>query len=1271
MLQLQHEQTGLWLRADPGRVSRSERDCMAVELTSSPGTLATPLLWCDSSRALCDGCPSLAAHACGYGADSGTHFVLQPALKMQTEGERVRHGDQVLLYAASSTHYVHLASAAMASGPHQGAHEVDLSTTASRWRLRALRPYPGRHLHGALRSGDVVVVRHRQEGGLLGARLVRDTDHADAGRWQGPTLLHDGGASSAGSDARNATVLALWRLVILDDPMAATIDSTVPTGVLTSGARALLVHLISGMVLTLGGSSTSGGGLDHFKALPGADAVGLWPSALAGPLDAIAHAGKEGTWALQLVDTDHADGALAPGATIRIAHRAAGVWLHADTERDEAARQAAARAELDGGRSPRDSAGAAPAGDSTGGGPKLGDSAVGAHPLGVDAGGISFSSTPHDPDAYEVSRVDTGAINEAILASRCVRDLFLFAAEMSSTSMHAPPAAVDDALATLIRFLSTSREMDPLLRNGVPIVHRQAAVRDMGGVEATVGILEGAFASHRGGLALHSLNRPECARSFRTLRLCYRLLRAIIRGNDVGRAALAPSLQLIMSQLGYKLKAADTLMSLVRDNRTLLESLPAEVVPFFVGLIRTRGRVARYLGFLSAVLTCNGRGVMANQRHVFQDLVVENPGLLFELRFDPGAGGLMQTAKPGQPVAWVPIEQFTTSQGACSLLPFACARPHGLKRDVPTHPESFCVCTAVDAEDKEFFTQQMRLLALLCASPNEMAVATIRRWVSGPHAMWGVKTSTLPAQLREAYALILEHAFVDCDPQMERPAVVHTRIWDASLGADGAHEGEDDDGVDGGAATGATTVLRELQGFIAAYFGRHPYLVYAERKRNKFATALIRLAHRMCEFGLFRDRALLMQLSQALVPVLDGHNDVVQPGSADLADGDLYRPGTALSGGKSSHDLMGGGAPSAGSPSDARRLQRALASGRVGAIMRSMRDGQGSQVSLGVGLAEEQRGGVCLDDVAGNRVEEQAVNAARFALTEDSLVVFACKLQAVQVLHYAASARVDRCITAGLCTVFAEVQRGAQVDEIGRHLSGPEVRRCPVLGPPPLALQERPVLGGWKNEAGLPPPRVLSLVHTHRSWHCWSPWTCLPVHVAISSTCSWTRSCISRPLWSTARSSSLFVSSTSSGRPWTPLALCSFSRRRASWPADLAGTIVSSYATWAVEASVYWIVAFAFTLDLSYTVMLIVVGVVNLAGLLPAAPGNLGVFEFFASEVLTTVGVPEATAVAYAIAVHVVIWLPPTVAGLFFLTRQGLNLSALTRAEELQQSVAG
>lgn len=123
-------------------------------------------------------------------------------------------------------------------------------------------------------------------------------------------------------------------------------------------------------------------------------------------------------------------------------------------------------------------------------------------------------------------------------------------------------------------------------------------------------------------------------------------------------------------------------------------------------------------------------------------------------------------------------------------------------------------------------------------------------------------------------------------------------------------------------------------------------------------------------------------------------------------------------------------------------------------------------------------------------------------------------------------------------------------------------------------------------------------------------------------------------------------------------------------PADLAGAVVSSYASWMVEASVYWIVSFAFGLNVGYPVMLLTVGVVNLAGLIPASPGQIGVFEFFVSLVLTAMGVAQTEAHAYALVVHVVIWLPVTLAGFAFLVRQGLGWGAITHARELEQ-VAG
>lgn len=123
-------------------------------------------------------------------------------------------------------------------------------------------------------------------------------------------------------------------------------------------------------------------------------------------------------------------------------------------------------------------------------------------------------------------------------------------------------------------------------------------------------------------------------------------------------------------------------------------------------------------------------------------------------------------------------------------------------------------------------------------------------------------------------------------------------------------------------------------------------------------------------------------------------------------------------------------------------------------------------------------------------------------------------------------------------------------------------------------------------------------------------------------------------------------------------------------PADLGGTVLSSYATWAVQGVVYWMVAYAMDIHTSFAVMLVVVGAVNLAGLIPASPGQIGVFEFFVSAVLVGAGIAEAQAAAYALVVHVVIWLPPTLLGFFLLAREGMSWRSITRARELEEQAS-
>ena len=123
-------------------------------------------------------------------------------------------------------------------------------------------------------------------------------------------------------------------------------------------------------------------------------------------------------------------------------------------------------------------------------------------------------------------------------------------------------------------------------------------------------------------------------------------------------------------------------------------------------------------------------------------------------------------------------------------------------------------------------------------------------------------------------------------------------------------------------------------------------------------------------------------------------------------------------------------------------------------------------------------------------------------------------------------------------------------------------------------------------------------------------------------------------------------------------------------PLNLIGAVISSFVSWGIEALVYWIVMRAFNFDLSYAAALLVVGTVNLAGLLPAAPGNVGVYEFFVTAVLTTLGIAVESAAAYAIVVHLVIWLPVTLVGFVVLTRMGMGWTALAQAQELEAQAA-
>jgi uncharacterized membrane protein YbhN (UPF0104 family) len=85
--------------------------------------------------------------------------------------------------------------------------------------------------------------------------------------------------------------------------------------------------------------------------------------------------------------------------------------------------------------------------------------------------------------------------------------------------------------------------------------------------------------------------------------------------------------------------------------------------------------------------------------------------------------------------------------------------------------------------------------------------------------------------------------------------------------------------------------------------------------------------------------------------------------------------------------------------------------------------------------------------------------------------------------------------------------------------------------------------------------------------------------------------------------------------------------------------------SWIVTSISFWILTFAFHLDLPVDAGLLVLAAVGLSLVLPAAPGALGVFEAAVVLALDAYGVPRADALSYAFVLHAMNFFPYLIAG--------------------------
>jgi len=112
-------------------------------------------------------------------------------------------------------------------------------------------------------------------------------------------------------------------------------------------------------------------------------------------------------------------------------------------------------------------------------------------------------------------------------------------------------------------------------------------------------------------------------------------------------------------------------------------------------------------------------------------------------------------------------------------------------------------------------------------------------------------------------------------------------------------------------------------------------------------------------------------------------------------------------------------------------------------------------------------------------------------------------------------------------------------------------------------------------------------------------------------------------------------------------------------PANILMVFVTSVVIWLLETVKYWFVMHAFSFSVSFFTLMLMNGIVNLATTIPSAPGYVGTFDAPGIAVLKAYGIEGGLAASYTLVLHVALWLPITVLGLYYFGKESLSWSTL------------
>lgn len=112
-----------------------------------------------------------------------------------------------------------------------------------------------------------------------------------------------------------------------------------------------------------------------------------------------------------------------------------------------------------------------------------------------------------------------------------------------------------------------------------------------------------------------------------------------------------------------------------------------------------------------------------------------------------------------------------------------------------------------------------------------------------------------------------------------------------------------------------------------------------------------------------------------------------------------------------------------------------------------------------------------------------------------------------------------------------------------------------------------------------------------------------------------------------------------------------------------------TFAIWALEASVYWLVAESLTLDIAWGEAVFIMVVANFVSLIPAGPGYVGTYDAAVLFALGALGTVRSQRFGYVLLVRFVLFVPITVTGALLLIGRYGGLAGY-RAARLQAAEA-